>query len=174
MSQQEEPLQGVFSVTNKIKYIWDNLERYLMIFFFIVFFLNVFMQIASRVFFNNPFRFTEELSRYCFVWMVFLGMSFGTRYNKHIKIDVVVSMMPEMVRLIINIFIDILTLAVFTWIIFQGLEYVQYSSTNNIYTLPINKGVIVSILPITGLLVVIRCLEKIYIDFKKYTKGAQS
>ncbi len=158
-------------INGKLKYYWDNLERYLMMVFFSVFFMNVLIQIISRVVFNRPFRFTEELSRYCFVWMVFLGMSFGTRYDKHIRIDVFVNLLPRSIRLIINIFIDILTLAVFSWIIFQGIKYVSYSSITNIYTMPINKGLVVSIVPITGVLVVIRCIEKILIDYRKYNRG---
>lgn len=151
----------------KGKYIWNNLERYGMMFFFIIFFLNVFIQIVSRVVFKAPFRFTEELSRYCFVWMVFLGMAFATKYDKHVRVDVFVNLFPKTVQVIADIIIDLITLAVFVWVVYFGILYVGYSSITKIYTMPVNKGVVVAIIPITGVLVIIRCIEKIGRDLKK-------
>lgn len=151
----------------KGKYIWNNLERYGMMFFFIVFFLNVFIQIVSRVIFKAPFRFTEELSRYCFVWMVFLGMAFATKYDKHVRVDVFVNLLPRTLQYMIGMVIDVITLVVFVWVVYYGMLYIGYSSITRVYTMPLNKGVVVAIIPLTGILVIIRCIEKIGRDLQR-------
>jgi len=153
---------------NKLRYIWDNLERYGMMLFFIMFFINVLSQIIARSVFNQPLKFTEEVSRYAFVWMVFLGMSYAIRYDAHIKVDVLVKHLPKNIQFMISVFFDLLTLAVFSWIVYTGIRYVIYTSTSDIYTLPINKGIVTSIVPITGILVILRCIGKIARDFRKY------
>lgn len=153
---------------SRLKYAWDNLERYGMIALFIAFYVNVFLQVVMRVIFNSPFTFTEEVSRYCFVWMVFLGLSFATRYDCHVRVDVFVKLLPKTVQFVIEILIMFLTLAIFAWTFWVGIQYIGYSSITNIYTLPINKGIVVAILPISAVLMIIRSIEKIIRDTKRF------
>ncbi len=140
--------------------LWNNFEIYLMILFLGIFLLNITVQIFLRVFFKSPLSFTEEVSRYSFVWMVFLGLSYATKYNKHIRIDCFVTRLPEKIQLIIEFIIDIITLVVFTWIFVKGIEYVGYSSICRTYALNISKSYVVLILPLSGALMIIRVLEK--------------
>ena len=140
--------------------LWNNFEVYLMILFLGIFLVNITVQIFLRLFFKSPLSFAEEVSRYSFVWMVFLGLSYATKYNKHIRIDCFVTRLSQKAQEVIELFIDIVTLAVFTWIFFKGIEYVGYSSISRTYALDINKSYVVLILPLSGALMIIRVLEK--------------
>lgn len=42
-------------------------------------------QVVWRYVLNTPLRWSEELARYLYVWMTFVGMGFGVRYNSHIR-----------------------------------------------------------------------------------------
>ncbi|WHH58545.1 TRAP transporter small permease [Petroclostridium sp. X23] len=153
---------------NKIKNLWDKFELYLMVVFLGVFLLNIFVQIIMRLFFKSPLSFTEEVSRYSFVWMVFLGLSFATRYDKHIRVDFLYARFPKIIQFIVDMLLNVLTLAVFIWIFHTGLKYVEYSSITRTYALNIQKSIVVAIIPLSGLLMIIRVIEKFFRDIKHY------
>ena len=152
----------------KIKNLWDKFELYLMVMFLGVFLLNIFIQIIMRLIFRSPLSFTEEVSRYSFVWMVFLGLSYATRYDKHIRVDFFYSRFPKILKFIVDMFINVLTLAVFIWIFYTGIKYVEYSSITRTFALNIRRSIVVSIIPLCGFLMIVRVIEKFFRDIKSY------
>ena len=42
---------------------------------------------------NDPFIFTEEVSRYSYVWITFIGMSLATKTSDHIRVDFFVGLL---------------------------------------------------------------------------------
>lgn len=150
------------------KNIWDKLELYLMIGFLGVFLLNIFIQIILRLFFKSPLSFTEEVSRYSFVWMVFLGLSYATRYDRHIRVDFLYDRFPKIIKFLVEILLNILTIIIFFWIFNTGLEYVEYSSITRTYALNIPRSIVVAIIPLSGFLMCVRVIEKFFRDIKFY------
>jgi TRAP-type C4-dicarboxylate transport system permease small subunit len=47
-----------------------------------------FFQVLLRYVFNSPVAWIEEISRYLFVWIVFLGSAVAFRSGTHIKVDI--------------------------------------------------------------------------------------
>jgi len=47
----------------------------------------VLLQVVSRYLLDNSLTWTEELSRYLFAWIIFLGAALGLRDQSHIKVD---------------------------------------------------------------------------------------
>lgn len=150
----------------KMKKLWGNFELYLMIALLGMFLLNIFIQIILRLFFKNPLSFTEEVSRYSFVWMVFLGLSYATRYDRHIRVDFLYNKFPKNIKFIVEMFLNTLTLLVFMWVFYTGVKYVDYSSITRTYALNIQRSVVVMILPISGFLMCVRVIEKFYRDIR--------
>lgn len=72
---------------------------------FVVF---AFLQVTSRFAFNFSIAWTEELCRYLFVWMVFLGAGVGVLRRKHIAVDIVPNLIPTRMRKYYNVFLDLL------------------------------------------------------------------
>ena len=54
---------------------------------FSVIIVSVFLQVTARYVFNRPPDWTEELSRYCQVWMVILTSSVCIRKGSHLAVD---------------------------------------------------------------------------------------
>ena len=52
------------------------------------------LQVILRYVFNAPLRWSEELARYIFVWITFLGVYLAYRKGAHLGLD----MLPYMVR----------------------------------------------------------------------------
>ena len=53
-----------------------------------------FVQVVLRFVFNDPLSWSEEVARWCFVWMTFLGAALGVKRNAHVAIDNLVLALP--------------------------------------------------------------------------------
>lgn len=81
----------------------------------ILVFGNVFMRYA----FNSGFTVSEELSRWLFVWVTFLGAVIALRDNAHLGTDMLVSKFgPQGKRVLMGI--SLLLMVYCLWLIFKG------------------------------------------------------
>ncbi|MCO5163933.1 MAG: TRAP transporter small permease [Mesorhizobium sp.] len=55
-------------------------------------------QVVFRYVIAAPLPWSEELARYCFVWIVFLGGAVGLARGVHLGLDLFVNMLPHKVR----------------------------------------------------------------------------
>lgn len=53
------------------------------------------IQVFMRYVLAKSLPWPEELTRYLFIWFVFLGISYGIRYNIHIKVDIIETVFPK-------------------------------------------------------------------------------
>lgn len=143
-----------------LKWLDKNLEYVGMCITFVIMFVVVLMGIITRTF-GSPLSWTEEASRLAFVWMIFLGLSYGTAHDKHIRVTIIPDKMGPKVSAAITIFWDIVTVVVFIWIGYNGFRYVAYSSAAKTFALQLNKGLVASIIPISACLNIIRCIQKL-------------
>lgn len=139
------------------KKVWNELEVYLMVVFMAGFLLSVLWGIISREFLNAPSPWTEEMARILFIWMVFLGFSYSTLHETHIRIDFVANKLFKGVSgEILNILIHLLALVIFTWLFFDGIHYVAYCAAVKTPAMQIPRSWLVTILPVTGFLMMVR------------------
>lgn len=73
--------------------------------------------VIFRYFVNSPLIWTEELARFIFIWMIAIGVGYCATKHLHIKIEMFVNLMPEIVCKIINVIMISLTLITFIVII---------------------------------------------------------
>lgn len=64
----------------------------------IVMVITLFAQIIARYFFSASFTWSEELSRYLFVWLVFVGLGAVTLRGEHVIVDAAISRFSPRVR----------------------------------------------------------------------------
>ncbi|PLT30624.1 TRAP transporter small permease [Peribacillus deserti] len=72
----------------------------------------VFGNVVLRYFFNSGITWSEEMSRYLFVWLTFLG-SIGAYQNKeHLGVDMMVKRLPRHVKRFVLVVSDLLIIFV--------------------------------------------------------------
>ncbi|QAT50728.1 TRAP transporter small permease [Caproiciproducens sp. NJN-50] len=149
-----------------------NFERVCMIVLFIAMFCVVLAGISSRLA-GSPFGWTEEASRLTFVWMIFFGLSYGTMYDKHIRVTVLVDKFGPTFSAGVTIFWDIVTALVFIWIAVYGCKYVGYSANARTFAMDLNKGTIAFIIPFSACLNVFRTFQKLILEHIPTLKAAK-
>jgi len=75
-----------------------RLLEVIMVVCMIVMFILVFINVMMRIFMNSGIDVSEELPRYAFVWMTFVGAVVGMRKHSHLGVDMVVAALPVLGR----------------------------------------------------------------------------
>lgn len=93
------------------------------------------LNVALRYGLNKPINYVDEISGYLFVLMVYMALSYTTRREAHISVDLVVRRLPQKVRGGLDVVTSLLYLAVFSvylrfvWRIFR--ESLQTGEVSN-------------------------------------------
>ncbi len=94
-----------------LKWLDCNLEPVIASFLFICMTLLVFGQVILRFVFKSGFSWAEELSRFMFVWLVYLCLSHATKKNRHISLTVLKDALPETGKKIFSMISDVVFFA---------------------------------------------------------------
>lgn len=85
----------------------------------------VFMAAASRYVFKNPLPWTEEVARFAFIWLVFLGISIAERKRVHFRITYFVSNFPEGSKKIIWVFNELAILVALVILLVESIAFTK-------------------------------------------------
>jgi C4-dicarboxylate transporter DctQ subunit len=72
--------------------------------FIVIMIIIVFLQVLFRYAILSPLVWSEEISRYAMVYLVFIGISIGIRDRAHLGVEVFINPLPQKVKKSINIF----------------------------------------------------------------------
>ena len=106
-----------------LKWLDDNIELYICVFLMSFMTLLVFVQVVMRYVFNNSLSWSEELARYTFIWLIYIGIGYGCKLRKHIKIDAALYLFPKKARPYVVLLGDILFIAFAVYITYTGFFY---------------------------------------------------
>jgi TRAP-type C4-dicarboxylate transport system permease small subunit len=107
----------------------------------------VFGNVVLRYAFNSGITFSEEVSRWMFIWLTFLGAIVAFREHGHLGSDIVISRLPTRGKKIAMVLGHLLMLYI-TWLLFSGS--LEQTKINFDVTAPVT-GASVSIFYSTGI-----------------------
>lgn len=88
--------------------------------------LLIFVQVIMRYVFSNSLSWSEELARYIFIWLIYLGISYSAKQMKHVKIEAALLVFPPAWRPWIVIVGDVVLLLFAAFVIYQGAGMVKF------------------------------------------------
>lgn len=119
------------------------------------------LQVVIRVVAGSSLAWTEELSRYSFLWTVYIGAALAAKHNDHVRITAQFLLFPQKFRLFMRFVADViwvgftLYIVVHSWeVIRDGMEFPEISPT-----LHIVKSYIEMIIPAGFALMSFRVVE---------------
>ncbi|MDR1018552.1 MAG: TRAP transporter small permease [Lachnospiraceae bacterium] len=110
-----------------LKWIDKNFEAFILTVLLILMTLIMGIQIVFRFVFNNSLSWTEELTRYLFVWSGFLSIAFAVEKGISIKVDMITLKMKKKVKSIVKIIDNIIEIIFFGYMIPFAWEIVYDS-----------------------------------------------
>ena len=91
--------------------IYQELEAWLIALLLGNMVLLIAVQVVMRYVFSNSLSWSEELVRWCFVWFIWIGVSYGFKQRKHVAVTALVNVLPAKIQAWLNIVVT----AVILW-----------------------------------------------------------
>lgn len=105
-------------------------------------------QVLFRYVVNRPLSWTEELARFSFVWIVFLGAALGVRYASHLGVDVLLNSLNERIRTAVVTFTQGLVLLMLLALIRESLQVSLFNMAQISPALELPMGIPYLALPV--------------------------
>lgn len=117
MVNKKNKLKKIFKVLNKV-------EDIVLIILVIGMLSTILIQIIGRVV-GKPIPWTEEVSRYLFLWMMFIALASGFNRVESSRVVMFVENLPKSLKVIVPIIYGIFVTFIFIFMIIYGGEVVK-------------------------------------------------
>lgn len=102
----------------------------------------IFLQVFFRYALNSPLAWPEEAGRYLFIWIVFLGIPEAYRDGKHLGMDLFVSRLPHVLRVILARTVEVVILVIAVVTTWFSIDLVELTMRQTAPVLKIPIGFI--------------------------------
>lgn len=156
-----------------LRWLNDNLEKWLLTFFLLAMTVILVYQIMLRTFFNDSVTWAEELSRFILVWSGFLSISYTIRNGSAMRLTMILEMLPRLARNFILILAQAIVAAVFLWMFYEAcamMKNIRQSSA----ALELSMKWVYLSLPVGFGLTIVRCCQNIWRMSKNFMTGDEA
>ena len=121
-----------------------------------------FAQVVCRYVFQAPLPWSEELARYCFVWIVFLGATLGLEKGVHIGVDILTVLLPKPLQRLLLRFNLLLILGFAVFLIVASLVVLQANRLQYSPALGLQMAKVYLAIPLGMLVMAVIVLGKLF------------
>lgn len=138
-----------------------RLAKALIIAFSVVMVVVTLAQVVFRYVVAAPLPWSEELARYCFVWIVFLGGAIGLARGVHLGVDLLVEMLPARLRFALELVVNALIAAFAVAVIYASTPVLSINMMQRSPALGVQMSWIYLAIPVSMGLIAIIAAERI-------------
>ena len=148
----------------KISKFINNIEEYVSVGLFSALIILCFLQILFRFVFNFSLSWTEELSRYVFISLVYIAASLAVVKGAHVRVEVIDNYVTGKAKTCLDTVIDLSFALFMIYIGYYGIE-ITIDALNVGQTTPAlgwKSGWVYSIIPFSFYLIAFRLIQRAY------------
>lgn len=146
-------------------YLFEEIFKPLLNLLCLIMLITTCIDVICRYVFHISLVFAPEVSRYLYIFIIFIGTFLGIKDNIHIGLDFFVDLLPTKWKNVIIIFRNI-SLMIFSLVItYYGFKFSSIGMSQMSETLGFSKGWIYLILPISGICMFITILNQTLLFF---------
>jgi TRAP-type C4-dicarboxylate transport system permease small subunit len=155
-----------------VKWIDEKLEEVFLIAILAAMVVLIFTQIVMRYVFSNSLTWSEELARYMFLWIIWVGASYATKKKSHIAIAALTSRLPKMAQNLLAILVYLIWLGFCLFLVIKGGELTDkiFTMQQESAALRIPMGFAYASVPVGSGLMMIRLLQNGYQTLRNKNK----
>lgn len=150
-----------------------NLERWALLVFYVMLVVTMAVEVLRREVFAYSSIWGEEIVRYAFIYLAWIGAAAAVKERAHIRIDVIFAYAPNWAKALLYILGDLVMLAVACLAVIWSWETVQVSWRFG----SVSHGLRVSMVwflmavPVGFALMIFRLLQSLVRDLRDLTQG---
>jgi TRAP-type C4-dicarboxylate transport system permease small subunit len=118
----------------------------------------VFAQVVGRYVFNQPPAWTEELARFCQVWIILLASSICLRKGSHLAVDYVGPALGPGAQRAVSRFTTFLMTVYSLVVVWWGAQLMMIGSMQTSPAMQVNMGLVYLVFPVAGSLMVVESI----------------
>lgn len=130
--------------------------------------IDIFLGVVFRFVLKKPLVWAEEYALISMVWMTFIGASMGYEADSHLGVDLLLTILPNTPKKIVEILTEIMVMPFFIALIVGGA--IMVNTTKGSVTPALNISVAFQYLPalVGGILLLWFNIEKLIMKIKNY------
>ncbi len=156
-----------------LKNIDENAERWLLLVFYVMLVVTMAIEVLRREVFSYSSIWGEEIVRYSFIYLAWIGAAAAVKERAHIRIDVLLHYLGNRPKAVIYIFGDLVMFAVALVALYWSFETVLVSAKFGSVTdgLRISKVWFLAAVPLGFSLMIFRLSQSFLRDLRSLRDG---
>ncbi len=151
-----------------LKFIDEHFEEAIVVVLMAAMSILIGVQIFMRYAMGASLSWSEELARYFFIWMTYIGIAYGVRKDAHIRVTMAVDLLPRQGQVWVRVLTHLVFGAFAFFVMYQGWFLVEkifrFGQKSSSLGIPMGW---VYLAPLTGFgLTLIRLLQAAYLDLR--------
>ncbi|MCG5102201.1 TRAP transporter small permease [Oceanobacillus alkalisoli] len=86
-----------------LRWLNEHFEEYILVFLSAFTVFVIFLQVVMRYVLGSSLTWSEEIARYAFIWLIYIGVSYGVKKNRHLGVDAITMLFEKRGKLIIGL-----------------------------------------------------------------------
>lgn len=107
------------------------------------------LQVISRYVLKISLSFTEELSRFLFIWISCLGTAMALKKHQHVKMDLLISIFPSSARIFLESAVSIFTLFIYMILVYSGICVMAKTMNQTSAAMNLPMGLVYAAVPVS-------------------------
>ena len=165
--QSETKAPEQINILDKVYAMLQKIMKYVVAILLTSMVVLVFANVVSRYFLNFAIAWTEEVSRFMFIWVVFISAVLAYVNDEHLKLDILEKKLPKKVGQVAAVICDLLVMYAIYLITAGGLNLATQSWNWLSPAISFSYGIVYLVVPICGGLMLLQTLLKLYYHVKK-------
>lgn len=151
----------------------DNAERWMLLGFYGMIVATIVVEVVRRFVLSYSSIWGEEIARYAFIYLAWVGASIAVKDRAHIRIDVIMHYLSDRMKALVYLFGDICMLGIAVLALYTAIESLEVSIRFGSVThgLRISLAWFLAAVPLGFSLMTYRLLQSIWRDFNDLRRG---
>lgn len=123
----------------------------------------VFLNVVLRYVFNASLHWVDELARYLFIWLIWIGADFALREKRHLRIGMIADLLKGRARVALEIFVLVAWFGFSVFLGWQGVKLVSIVVAQDQLStsMQINMGWAYACVPLGAIFMAVRLVFEI-------------
>lgn len=149
-----------------VKWLNEYFEEYILVILSAFTVVIIFLQVVMRYAFEASLIWSEEIARYAFIWMIYIGVSYAVKRKKHLGVDALSMIFDRKGQIIISMIANISFLIFAVSMTYFGIDIVmKVTRTSAAMQIPLSW---VYAAPVAGfILTTIRLIQNLIGEIKE-------
>ncbi|MCS2608740.1 TRAP transporter small permease [Halomonas dongshanensis] len=148
----------MFSNLMRIERWLERLEEAIIFTALVTMTLTLFSQVFSRFVLSTPLDFTEEVTRICMIWLVFIGSARALKKCEHFLVDFLVKSLPSKMASLMGHVGDAVTIVLIIALVWVGYGFVLKGAGQTMPALGVSVAVQTVAMPLGFAFMLFHCV----------------